>query len=222
MEEVLYTLITFFFLSGESKLPNVVDDLIQALDRSPNAIGTSLKSLEKLDLISYYREGKYRTVELNLENEFLKSVIVRFFGFSDYTKMKCKKLKRIIIGFYPILDFDKMRVLFQAETKRLDSLLDDHQYLFDWIRKIEELERLAKTTYSVDDCAEGNPILLFIDQIVCLMKVQQEQQSSDLSFQELTEIVTEVVAEFKEIPPWLDTAAIGGYNPCVVLEEELK
>ncbi len=106
MEEVLYTLITFFFLSGESKLPNVVDDLIQALDRSPNAIGTSLKSLEKLDLISYYREGKYRTVELNLENEFLKSVIVRFFGFSDYTKMKCKKLKRIIIGFYPILDFD--------------------------------------------------------------------------------------------------------------------
>lgn len=222
MEEVLYALLTFFFLSGESKLTNVVNDLIDVLERTPKTIGSVLKSLEQLDLLTYYRDGRYKTVELHLENEFLKSFIIRFFGFSDYTKMKCKKLKRIIIGFYPIPDFGNMKILFQDETNRLDSLLDEDHYLFDWMNKIEELEKLAKITHSVDSCVEGNPILLFIDQIVSSITAQQEQQSSDLSFLELTEIVAEVVAEFKEIPPWLDSAVIGGSYPWVVLEDKLK
>jgi len=221
MEEVLYTLLTFFFLCGKSKLTNVVNDLINVLDHTPKTIGSTLKSLEQLDLITYYQDGRYRTVELNLENAFLKSIIARFFGLTDYTKMKCKKLKRMLVGFYPILDFEETMTMFRNETKRLDDLIHEHQYLFNWIHKIEELERLAKTTNSVEGFPDGNPILLFIDRLVSAIDFQQSIQTSDLSGQQLTEIVTEIVEEFKEIPPWSDNAEIGEYNPWVILEDEL-
>ncbi|MGC9778045.1 MAG: hypothetical protein HZR80_02250 [Candidatus Heimdallarchaeota archaeon] len=221
MEEVLYTLLTFFFLSGKSKLTNVINDLINVLDHTPKTIGSTLKSLEQLDLINYYQDGRYRTVELNLENEFLKSAIARFFGVADFTKTKCKKLKQMLIGFYPILDFEEAMTMFRNETQRLDDLIHEHQYLFNWIHKVEVLERLAKTTNSVEGFGDGNPILMFIDQLVSAINFQQTIQTSDLSGQQLTEIVTEIVEEFKEIPPWLDSAVIGGFNPWVVLEDDL-
>ncbi len=221
MEEVLYTLLTFFFLIGKSKLTNVVNDLINILDHTPKTIGSTLKSLEQLDLITYYQDGRYRTIELHLENEFLKSAIARFFGVADFTKTKCKKLKRMLIGFYPIIDFEETMAMFRDETQRLDDLIQEHQYLFTWIHKIEEIERLAKTTNSVKGLPDGNPILMFIDQLVSAINFQQSIQTSDLSGQDLTEIVTEIVEEYKEIPPWLDTAVIGGSNPWVVFEDEL-
>jgi len=221
MEEVLYTLLTFFFLSGKSKLTNVINDLINILDHTPKTIGSTLKSLGQLDLIIYYQDGRYRTVELNLENAFLKSIIARFFGVADLTKTKCKKLKQMLIGFYPILDYEKTMTMFRDETQRLDDLIHEHQHLFDWIRKIEELERLAKTTNSTKGFPDGNPILLFIDQIVCDIKYQQSLQTHDLTDQELTEIVNEVVEEFKEIPPWSDEATASEYRPWIIHEDEL-
>ena len=221
MEEVLYTLLTFFLLSGDLKFTNVVNDLINVLDRSSRAVGLALKNLAELDLITYYQDGRFRTVELHLENEFLKSAIARFFGVADFTKTKCKKLKQMLIGFYPILDFEETLTMFRNETQRLDDLILEHQYLFTWIHKIEELERLAKTTNSVEGFPDGNPVLLFIDQLVTAINFQQSIQTSDLSSQQLTEIVTEIVEEFKEIPPWLDSAVIGGSNPWIVFEDEL-
>ncbi len=212
MEEVLYTLLTFFILSGESKFTNVVNDLIGVLDRSQNAIGSALKSLEQLELLAYYRDGRFRTVELHLENDFLKSVTARFFGITDFTSMKCKKLKQMLFGFYPILDFERTMTMFQNETERLVLLVDDYQHLFDWVNKIEELERLAKITHSTDDTVDDNPILLFIDKIVCAIKYKKMQQTADLTFQELSEIVNEIVSEFQKIPPWSNDAVSGRCN----------
>lgn len=221
LEEVLYTLLTFFFLSGNLKLTNVVNDLINVLDRSDRAIGDALKTLKQLDLISYYQDGRYKTVVLHLENEFLKSTIARFFGVIDFTKTNCQKLKRMLIGFYPILDLKKTMAMFQDETKRLDDLIHEHKYLFDWIHKVEELESLAKTTNSIEDFPDGNPILSFIDQLVSAINFQQSIQTEDLTGLKVTEIVTEILEEFKEIPPWLDTAVIGGSNPWVILEDDM-
>ena len=221
MEEVLYTLLTFFFLSGKSKLTNVINDLIRVLDHTPKTIGSILKSLEKLDLINYYQDGRYRTVELQLDNDFLKSTIARFFGVADFTKTKCKKLRQKLIGFYPIFDSEETLRMFRNETQRLDDLIQEHQYLFSWIHKIEELEKLAKTTNSADGYPDGNPILLFIDRLVSAIYFQQSIQTSDLSGQQLTEIVTEIVEEFKEIPPWLDSAVIGGSNPWIIFKDDL-
>lgn len=222
MEEVLYTLLSFFFLSGDSKFTNVVNDLIRVLGHTSKTTGSTLNSLDQLGLITYYQDSRYKTIELELENTFLKSVIARFFGITDFTKMKCKKLKRVLYGFYPIRDFEQTMSLFQSETKRLDLLIDEYNYLFDWVESIAELERLAKMTHSIDDPVDGNPILLFIDRIVSGMNFQQSIQSSDLSVQQIADIITEVVSEFEEIPPWSDAAVIGGYNPWVVLEEELE
>ena len=221
IEEVLYTLLTFFFLSGNLKLTNVVNDLINVLDRSDRAIGDALKTLKQLDLISYYQDGRYKTVELHLENKYLKSAIARFFGVSGFTKTKCQKLKRMLIGFYHILDIKKTMAMFRDETKRLDDLIHEHKYLFDWIHKVEEIESLAKITNSVEGFPDGNPILMFIDQLVSAINFQQSIQTEDLSGLKVTEIVTEILEEFKEIPPWLDTAVIGGSNPWVILEDDL-
>ena len=57
MEEVLLTLLVFFILSGNKIMKDVVSDLRRLLKRSPNSVGTALKMLSTLDIISYYREG---------------------------------------------------------------------------------------------------------------------------------------------------------------------
>ncbi len=221
MEEVLYTLIVFFILSGESVFTNVVSDLIDVLDRSPNAIGSALKALDQLNLLAYYQDGKFRAVELHLENDFLKSITARFFGITNFTKMKCKKLKQILLGFYPILDYERTMAMFQSETERLDLLVDNHQHMFDWVNKIENLEKLAKTTHSTDDYVDDNPILLFIDKVVSAIQFKQMQQTADPTFQELSEIVSEIVSELQEIPPWVEDAVSGRYNPWADFEEGL-
>jgi len=80
---------------------------------------------------------------------------------------------------------------------------------------------LYKTTNSIEDFPDGNPILMFIDQLVSAINFQQSIQTEDLSGLQVTEIVSEILEEFKEIPPWLDTAVIGGSNPWVILEDDL-
>jgi hypothetical protein len=220
MEEVLFTLLTFFFLSGDPKLTNVVNDLIDILGHTPKTIGSVLKFFDEIDLLSYYQDGRYKTIELHLENEFLKSILARYFGLVDYTKIKCKKLKRVLIGLYPIDDNEKITAMFRAETQRLDDLIHEHRYLFDWTHKIEEIERLAKTTNSTEGFPDENPILLFIDEIITEMKYKQTFQTHDLTSQEIEKIVSEVVEEFKEIPPWSDDAKEGVYRPWIISEDE--
>ncbi|MBN1328576.1 MAG: winged helix-turn-helix transcriptional regulator [Candidatus Heimdallarchaeota archaeon] len=205
-EEVMHTLLIFFLVSGQPKLDRVVDDLIRVLDLSPNTIGRALKSLKEFGLISYYRVGRYRTVELHLGNDFLKSLLARFFGLWEFP---CKgKLHHKFVGFYPIVGHTTIREKFRSEIKRITSLVEDQQGVIDWLEKVSSLERYAETTLSPDEDDDQNPILQFIDQVSAAVKVQRTTQSHRLTPKELQAIVAEILPNFTEYPPWkydLDT-----------------
>jgi len=209
MEEVLYTLVVFFLVSGQLKLDFVLDDLIRVLDSSPNTVGRALKSLKEFGLISYYRMGRYRTVELRLGNDFLKSLLARFFGLWEFP---CKgKLHHKFVGFYPIVGHTTIREKFRSETKRVTSLVEDQQGVVDWLEKVNQLERYAETTQSPEEDDDQNPILQFIDQVSAAVKVQRTTQSHTLTPKELQAIVAEILPNFTEYPPWkydLDTKRI--------------
>ncbi|HUT81239.1 MAG TPA: hypothetical protein VMZ29_08550 [Candidatus Bathyarchaeia archaeon] len=210
-EEVLYTLLVFFLTSGHPKLDCVVDDLIWVLDLSPNTIGRALKKLKQFGLISYYRVGRYRTVELLLENDFLKSLLARLFGLLG-VRSPGTKLGSKMLGFYPIKNVANIRAYLRSETKRINSLLDDQQELVDWLAKIAKLEQYARTTQSIDEEDDFNPLLQFIDQLSCALQVQKSQQSHSLTPQELKEVISEVLANFVEIPPQKDEVVSKVYN----------
>ncbi|MGC9778407.1 MAG: hypothetical protein HZR80_04135 [Candidatus Heimdallarchaeota archaeon] len=220
MEKVLFTLLAFFFLSGEFKFVDVLSDLTSLLGHSIKTIRETLKSLAEMELINYTKAGKYRVVELNLKNAFLQSVLARFFGITDYSRIKCTELKRVLLGFYPIRDFETTIDTFRKETERIDQLVEECQPLFDWVAEIESLEQLGKTTQSIHGTVEGNPILLFIDQVICNTKLQQSYQTADLSYDEITTIVNEILSEFERPIPWSD-AVDERYYPWTNIEEEL-
>jgi len=220
MEKVLFTLLAFFFLSGEFKFTDVLTDLTSLLGHSIKTIRETLKSLAEMELINYTKAGKYRVVLLNLKNAFLQSVLVRFFGITDYSRIKCTELKRVLLGFYPIRDFEITIDTFRKETERIDQLIEKCQPIFDWVAEIETLEQLRKTTQSIHGPVEGNPILLFIDKVICDVVMQQSYQTADLTYDEIEVIVSKIISEFERPIPWSDEVD-ERYYPWANIEEEL-
>ena len=219
-EEVLHTLLIFFLVSGQPKLDRVVEDLIWVLDLSANTIGRALKALAEFGLISYYRVGRYRTVELHLENDFLRSLLARLYGVLKI-RYTSGKLGSKLIGFYPFKNTAITREYFRSETKRINSLLDDQQELVDWLAKIDQLEQYARTTQSIDEEDDFNPFLQFIDQVSCALQVQKSQQSHALTPEELKKVISEVLANFVEIPPQQGEVISKGFNPIKLYKGDL-
>ncbi len=220
MENVLYTLFAFHILSGKINFSNVVEDLIAIHKLTPKTTGDTLKELNRLGVINYYKEGRGRTIKLDLDNTFLKSAYIRFFGITSFSNIECEKLPQILVGFHPLGDVEKISRLYREETQHMDLLLDEEQYIFDWLDSISKLERIAKTTLSVDEPVDGNPLLTFIDSIISGLNFQQSIQSQTLSFDQIEEIVTNVVSESAQIPPWIDHNT--KYHPMADIEEEYK
>ncbi|MHA1187406.1 MAG: hypothetical protein ACTSSK_11125, partial [Candidatus Heimdallarchaeota archaeon] len=73
-------------------------------------------------------------------------------------------------------------------------------------------------TLSVDEQVDGNPVLTFIDSIISGLNFQKSIQSQTLSYEQIEEIVTNVVSESAQIPPWIDHNA--KYHPMADIEEE--
>ncbi len=220
MEKVVFTLLAFFFLSGEFKFTDVLSDLTSILGHTIKTVRETLKSLAELELIKYSKAGRYRVVELNLKNVFLQSILARFFGITDYSKINCQKLQRVLFGFYPLRDFETTIDTYREETERVDLLIEEYQPLFDWVAEVESLEEQANTTWAIHGTVEGNPILSFIDQVICDTKLQQSYQTADLSYDDIESIVIKILSEFKRPPPWSD-AVDDRYYPWTNVEEEL-
>jgi len=220
MVEVLYIIVAFFFLSGQTIFSDVICDLIRLPQRSPNAIGTALKDLSNLGLIDYYRKGKGRLIELHLENVFLKSFFVRMFGLREYLHATSKE--SIILGFYPISNPQVSLELLEEGIQIVNTQLVNQKEWLNWLEELKAYEKLAKETSSVTDQAEFNPVLMFIDKLSSAIETKQKQQTETLSVNDLTTIVSEYVQDYQDLPPWLDEAVSTAYSPLRINEDDLK
>ncbi|MHA1125530.1 MAG: hypothetical protein ACTSQX_07845 [Candidatus Heimdallarchaeota archaeon] len=219
MVEVLYIIVAFFFLSGQTKFSDVICDLIRLPQRSPNAIGTALKDFSKLGLIDYYRKGKGIIIELHIENDFLRTFLVRMFGIREYAFATSKE--SIILGFYPISNPQASLELLEEGIQIVNTQLTNQKVWLNWLEELKAYEKLAKETTSVTVQAEFNPILMFIDELSSAIETKQKQQTETLSVNDLTAIVSENVQDYQDLPPWLDEVVSTAYSSLRINEDDL-
>ncbi len=218
MEEVLLTLQLLFILNFTCKFVNIVGFLCRFLDRSPNAIGSSLKSLADLGLIAYYRSGRRRVVDLQLDHPFLSSALFRFFGFNAWLVNELDNEDGCSddhsFGFLPSVEnVPKFLAFLQLKERTVDKSIAKHQEWFEWVQKIERTIAYAKDPTSKEsEDYDDNSIQLFSEEVVSRIKQEEITQVNDLDIEELTEIILSIFTDYQELPPWLDESFIGPHS----------
>ena len=209
MEEVLWTLQVLFLLLFTTSFTNIVKFLCKLLNRSPNAIGSTLQSLANLGLLDYYRSGRKRVVTLHLDHPYLTSSLFRFFGFNDwlldqdysapYNEQGC-------FGFLPSeKNVQKFCSFLQQKEQKLDEKITNYQESLDWIEKIKQTIATADIVLLEDfEEAIEHPIHLFSEEIVTRIKQAEVPRANHLAVEELADIILSVFADFREEPPWID------------------
>lgn len=229
MEEVLLCLLVFFVLSGETKMTNIVGKLSRLLNRSPNAIGSSLSSLAKLQLLLYNREGKGMTVMLLLGNKFLFSLLVRFFGLSNsfFENETIEDFLNINMGFIPLTnDCQKIIQCFQEKNSLLQSKINELQEWMNWINELKEIECLVITPENKEQLSsrnqQTNPFRQLSRKIVSQIKKRESEQIMPISVEQLTEIVNIFLQQNQVFPPWKNSLYLQQQrSPLLInLEEE--
>ena len=161
MEEVLLTLLVFFILSGNKIMKDVVSDLQRLLKRSPNSVGTALKTLSTLDIISYYREGQYRVVNLHIDNEYVKSLLTRFFGMHLITQnTSAEELIEKVNGFYPMKIASEVIKNFQYGIRIIEDQINKYQSWLDWYESLKETTKLTSNSSKISDIISDENNLL--------------------------------------------------------------
>jgi len=223
MEETLIALMLLYVLNGTSKFTNIVADLVNLLDRSIESIGPTLNSLAKLDLISYYREGRYRTIRLHIENEFLESLLYRFFGSnisSDKTIYDSHIMQ--VLNTIPIRNASKAIAIVQERTKKVDKKILEYQDWLAWENELQKTEQWLKipNMFSRED-SDYNPYFQFIERINSAIKTHISQ-SVNFSFSDLNKIISNIISENQKLPPWFYGFVNHNYNPIKLDEEEMQ
>ncbi len=213
MEEVLWLLQSFFILEYTPKLSGVVKKLCSLSDRSPNAIGSALKSLVELDLIDYYRVSRGRIIKLQLEHPFFSSALFRFFGCNEwvFTSTPTKGLASgFSLGFLPSREcLQPFISVIENETLKLDTSIATYHEWLNWAKTIkQEIAIATNSTINDVDVPADNPLHRFAEDIVSRLKKQQRNQTNNLTFDELVASITDTFIDFQEIPPWIDDASL--------------
>ncbi|MBD3190370.1 MAG: hypothetical protein GF308_06985 [Candidatus Heimdallarchaeota archaeon] len=215
MEEVLLTLLFFVLLSGEIKFSKIGRELCQLLDRSPNAVGSALKALADLQLLAYYREGKGMTVKLHLDHPFLFSLLLRFFGLKQISE-KHRATEDCLaapLGFVPTTrDYRAAIQTFHERNELLKAKRDEYRDWVKWAEQLQELERLATDKEEEKEVEEGQereaeescPFRRVSAKIVSRIDQQARKQVTSPSVEQLTTIVTELLAQKQACPPGED------------------
>ncbi len=230
MEEVLLTLQLLFILNFTCKFVNIVGFLCRFLDRSPNAIGSSLKSLANLGLITYYRSGRRRVVDLQLDHPFLSSALFRFFGFNAWLANKLDSEDGCSddhsFGFLPSAEnVPKFLTFLQLKERTVDKSIAEYQEWFEWVKKIKRTIAYAKDSKREEsDDYDDNSLQLFSEEVVSRINQVEITRANDLNDKELIEIILSVFTDYQELPPWLDESSIGPHSLMVddfILEKRL-
>ena len=224
MEEVLLTLLVFFILNGNKIMKDVVSDLKRLLKRSPNSVGTALKTLSTLDIISYNREGHYRVVNLHIDNEFVKSLLTRFFGMHLITKnTSAEELIEKVNGFYPMKIASEVTKNFQFGIRIIEDQINKYQSWLDWHDSLKEATKLTSSSSKISDIIsdENNLLTQFSQKIISKIEEKQGTQTAKLTSEEISKIISKIVQDHQKIPPWSDAYSRNSYNPLIVYEDEI-
>ncbi|MFW9924927.1 MAG: hypothetical protein ACFFDW_16750 [Candidatus Thorarchaeota archaeon] len=222
MEEVLLALLVYFLLEGKSKLEKIIPDLQVLLQRSTNSLGSALKSLAESNFIKYYRDGKNRSIELNLENDFVVSLLVRFFGIVNVLDKKETKLTYTLQGFFPVESVEEIIKLFSEKEAAITLLISENKDCLSFYDELLSREEIGKQLMKIDleEFEESRVYTLFIDKFFSEISNKQSTQTATVSYKEIREILEKLIERERITPPWFPIVATN-YNPLLIDRNEL-
>lgn len=206
MSEVLLLLILLCVLRGSWSLMGVINEFILILKHTAKTIGSSLRKLSDLTLISYFRSGQKMLVSLNLSHEFVQSLLIRLFGASlpaeiaDFSAVSLGSL-----GFIPVdLDFENFLVFLSNYEDFLDSEIAAIKSHLSWLKELDSWEEeVIKIDYRQLD--RSNPLVVFAETLVSRFEFAEKNSVNRLRLDELSKIISQALAENQVILPWDET-----------------
>jgi DNA-binding transcriptional ArsR family regulator len=226
MEEVLLSLLVLFILSGEITRTQIVKKLCQLLGRSPNAVGSSLKALAELGLLTYGRQGRGMAATLSLENEFVLSLIIRFFGFRQEW-LEFEDVDDFLtnpIGFIPITsNYPEFIHLLEQKTTLLRSRLQEYQEWLNWLDKLKKLESFTdknskRTTLTGE--SKTDPFHQLSQKIVSKIALIESRQVTPITKEQLTTLLTDLLKQEQDFPPWINSTYLEQQKSPFLIEPE--
>ena len=206
MAEVLLLLILLCIFRGSWSLRGVINDFVSILNHTEKTIGSSLRKLSDLTVISYVRSGQKMLVSLNLSHEFTQSLLVRLFGASlpserpDFSTISIGSL-----GFIPAnLDFERFLLFLSNFEKHLDFKLETLSSHLVWLEELDAWEK-AVTQVDFKQLDRNNPLVAFAESLVTRFEFADENTVNRPSFEQLSKIVSQALAEHRTILPWDET-----------------
>ncbi len=178
----------------------------------------------------YYRSGRRRVVDLQLDHPFLSSALFRFFGFNAWLANELDSEDGCSddhsFGFLPSAEnVPKFLTFLQLKEQTVDKSIAEHQEWFEWLQKIERTIAYVKDSTSKEsEDYEENSLQLFSEDVVSRIKKVEITRPNDLGVKELTEIILSVFTDYQELPPWFDESSIGSHSLMVddfILEKRL-
>ena len=206
MAEVLLLFILLCIFRGSWSLRGVTNDFVSILNRTEKTIGSSLRRLSELTLISYFRSGQSMLVSLNLSHEFVQSLLVRLFGTvlpADTSNLSDVSLESL--GFFPAnLDFERFLVFLSNLEKHLDSKLETLNSHLVWLEELDAWEK-AVTQVDFKQLDRNNPLVAFAESLVSRFEFAEKNSVNRPRPEQLSKIVSQALAEYRTILPWDET-----------------
>jgi len=206
MAEVLFLFILFCIFRGSWSLQGVTEDFVLILGRTAKTVGSSLRKLSDLTLLSYFRSGQKMLVSLNLSHEFIQSLLVRLFGASFSTEQpEFSMISLDSLGFIPVnLDFDNFLVFLSNYEKYLDTEIETINSHLSWL---DELDMWEKEVTKIDfkHLDRSNPLVVFAESLVSRFEFAEKNSVNRPRPEQLTKIISQALSENLTILPWVET-----------------
>lgn len=206
MAEVLFLFILFCLFRGSWSLQGVTEDFVLILNRTAKTVGSSLRKLSDLTLLSYFRSGQKMLVSLNLSHEFIQSLLVRLFGASLPSETpEFSMISLDSLGFIPVnLDFENFLVFLTNYEHHLNAELAAIDSHLAWLEELDTWEEEV-TKIDFKSLDRSNPLVVFAETLVSRFEFAEKNSVNSLRVEELSKIISQTLAENRVFLPWVET-----------------
>ncbi|RLI64077.1 hypothetical protein DRO91_08035 [Candidatus Heimdallarchaeota archaeon] len=211
MEEILLTLLFLCIIENKWSVTGFVQALVKITGRTPKTIGVTLQKLDNMKIIEYGRDGQNRRITINFTNEFVQTLLVTLFGFTEQnTNDDIDEHPPFKRGFFPA------NVNFSAAIEQINRLIkntdEEIQEIRGYLQWISEQEQWVKKVKDVDFDdpieLEQNPLYQFAEEIIFGFRREEKNHVNGLTVSLQKEIIHKKLESERLQIPWLLNAMV--------------
>lgn len=206
MSELLLFLLFYCLLSNDWSPSRLNSLLASSFGRTPKTIGSSLRMLSDLSLLSYSSAGQGKSLSPSLSHEFIQSLLLRSFGFFPPKNLDSFDFSSFDFpshGFLPAnLNFSDAISFFSRYESFLDFELDQYRSWLDWIDFWSDWSSDASSIdFNYPD--SNNFLVAFAETLFSRFDALTQISVNPPNGPQLAEIISKTLSEQRIHPPWL-------------------